>query len=215
MVQEIQDPIPLDFHNPADSAANGNGGGLSEEDMIKVTQAALAALRAEPQIMAMIDEHNRRKKASHEGGNSDNYSRRSHMNSSGRKINSDELVDKSTHRSKNDPLQIMVPRQDSGKDLRDKTPPRSEASRKVESGRKSIQDGQGTDRMRKRGPSVSSRKSIVSPRASAIPPAESKEKKHKKDKDKKGKKDKKEKKDKDKHRKSSKVESAQAKDVAA
>lgn len=192
----------------------GNGGSLSEEDMFKISQAALNALRAEPQIMSIIDEHNRRKKSSHEGGGSDKYSRKSLMNSSGRKINTDELVDKSTHKSKNDPVQIMLPRRESTKDLHSKTPPRSDASRRVESARRDNHDTQGTDRKHKRAPSESSKKSMTSPRA------EPKDKKHKKDKEKekkvkKDKKDKKEKdKDKDKKKRTSRVEGSKSKEVA-
>jgi len=49
--------------------------------------------------MSLVDETNRKKKASHEGGNSDKYdtgSRNSRMASSGKKIKSDDLVDRST-----------------------------------------------------------------------------------------------------------------------
>ena len=54
--------------------------------------------------MGLMDEQNKKKKTSHEGGNSDKLSRRSRYNSSGKKINSDDLVDRSTHKGKNDPV---------------------------------------------------------------------------------------------------------------
>lgn len=59
--------------------------------------------------MGLIDEQNKKKKASHEGGNSDKHSRRSLLTSSGRKIKSDELIDRSTKKGKNDPISIIQP----------------------------------------------------------------------------------------------------------
>jgi hypothetical protein len=67
--------------------------------------------------MGLIDDQNKKKKAAHEGGNSDKISKKSRMNSSGRKILSDDLVDKSSKKGKNDPIQIMLPKGDSIADL--------------------------------------------------------------------------------------------------
>lgn len=57
----------------------------------------------------MVDDQSKKKKASHEGGNSDKRSKRSLMNSSGKKINTEDLVDKSSRKGKNDPIQIIQP----------------------------------------------------------------------------------------------------------
>ena len=78
--------------------------------MARITTAAYETLKADTQLMGIVEDNIKKKKASHEGGNSDKFSKRSLMNSSGRKINSDDIVDKSSRRGKNDPIQIIQPR---------------------------------------------------------------------------------------------------------
>jgi len=105
-MEEQQEPIPVDYLEPNPTCVCPD---LGEENMFKITQSAIETLKAESHLMSIIDEQ-KKKKASHEGGNSDKFSKRSLMNSSGRKINSDDIVDRSSRRGKNDPIQIMQPK---------------------------------------------------------------------------------------------------------
>lgn len=74
MLEEMKDPIPVNYIEPYPVCVCPD---LGEENLMKITQAAISTLRAEPQIMSIIEDHNRKRKASHEGGDSDKQSRKS------------------------------------------------------------------------------------------------------------------------------------------
>lgn len=186
--EEYQEPIPVDYAEPQPTCVCPD---LGEENLFKITQSAIDTLKAESHLMGLMEENSKKKKASHEGGHSDRYdtlSGRSKLTGSGKKIKSDEWVDRSTQKGKNDPVSIMHPGADSNADPKKAEDLPKEPEQSVKSERKSLRE-----RVDDRG-DAGSRKSSVSPAAVA-------KDKDKKKRDKKEKRDKKDKKDKDKKRK--------------
>jgi len=70
------------------------------------------------ELMAEMEEWARKRKATLEGGEGDNVPKRLRMNASGKKILSDDIIDKSTKKSKNEPVVIMEPDHDNDNEKR-------------------------------------------------------------------------------------------------
>lgn len=170
--EEYAIPIPVDYIDPTPVCVCPD---LGEENMFKITNAALETLKANNQVNQLIEQQNRKRQ--NEGGFSDKTSHlsRSLLNSSGKRIKSDDIIDSSTKKGRDDPISIMHPEDDKDK---------SKKSDIV-------------------SPSAASRKSTKSPAPAPAPPAKKDKKKDKKEKEKKEKKKDKEKdKEKDKKKKS-------------